>query len=498
MKIETVIGTVATRRVTGDCSRDALGIACDSRQVRPGHVFVAFPGRRRDGWQFVADAVQRGAVAVVSEHDEPLPSVRGSGSAAPAPCHIVVDDARAAVGELARRLNGCPDEKLRIVGITGTNGKTTTAYMVRAILQAGGWEPGLIGTVAYVIGSRAIPAVRTTPEAAELQGMLAQMVSAGCRSAVMEVSSHALDQERVNGIDFDVGVFTNLTRDHLDYHGSMENYFLAKARLFHSLGKHEKRAVAVLNGDDPWAVRVRGLAGISADIVTYGIGPDAAVRAEDIDLSPAGSLCRIQSPWGSEKIRLRLLGRFNVSNALAAIATCGSLGMELGGMAEVLSGMAAVRGRLEQVETGREFQVFVDYAHTDDALEHVLETLREITRRRLIVVFGCGGDRDRTKRPAMGRAAARLADYTVLTSDNPRSEDPAQIIAEIREGFGEVTSVDVIEDRREAIEQTLRMAERGDVVLIAGKGHESFQEFANRTIAFDDREVVQQVLGIAE
>jgi UDP-N-acetylmuramoyl-L-alanyl-D-glutamate--2,6-diaminopimelate ligase len=296
------------------------------------------------------------------------------------------------------------------------------------------------------------------------------------------------------GIDYDVGIFTNLTRDHLDYHKTVENYFQAKALLFKGLGKGRKHAVAVVNIDDPWGQKLARLPDLTADVLTYGLNPEATVHAEGLELGSGGSTFRVRTTWGMAKITTKLMGRFNVYNALAAISACSALGTDMEVMVSALSSMTAVPGRLEEVKTGKIFQVFVDYAHTDDALEHVLKTLREIAQGRLILVFGCGGNRDRTKRPAMGKVAAEWADYSIVTSDNPRNEDPAQIIAEIREGFGGASNVETLEDRAEAIKKAIDMAGRGDVVLIAGKGHENFQEFAHRSIPFDDRQVVRRYL----
>jgi UDP-N-acetylmuramoyl-L-alanyl-D-glutamate--2,6-diaminopimelate ligase len=405
---------------------------------------------------------------------------------------VRVADARVAVAELACAFYQRPSSRLQMFGVTGTNGKTTTTYMIRDILRADGREPGLIGTVEYQIGARVIPASRTTPDAPTLQSLLAQMVGAGCRSAVMEISSHALHQHRTHGTAYDVGVFTNLTREHLDYHETLEKYFDAKALLFQSLGRMEKHAVAVVNIDDPWGQKLAQMKDLQADILTYGVSADAMVRAQEIDVTPQGTRFRARTPWDGLRIETRLLGRFNVSNALAAIAACGATGTRLDLMEATLSAMSPVPGRLEEIRTTRGFSAFVDYAHTDDALEHVLTTLRELTARRLIVVFGCGGNRDRSKRPAMGQVAARLADYSILTSDNPRREDPAAILQQIREGFGTSTQFETIENRGDAIRRAMEMAGEGDVVLVAGKGHESFQEFANTTLPFDDREVVRR------
>jgi UDP-N-acetylmuramoyl-L-alanyl-D-glutamate--2,6-diaminopimelate ligase len=380
-----------------------------------------------------------------------------------------------------------------MAGVTGTNGKTTVAYMLRDILHAAHGETGLIGTVEYRIGPRTIPASRTTPDAVSLQSILAQMVRAGCRSCVMEVSSHAIVQRRVLGVDYDTVIFTNLTRDHLDYHGSMEGYFQAKAALFMQPPGPKAARTAVVNIDDPSGRRIVAMQP-PGDLLTFGVSEDADVRAEGITFTDEGTRFEVRTPWGGATLGTRLMGRFNVSNILAAMAAGGAMGADVGAMAGVLSGMGSVRGRLELVWNRDDIRVFVDYAHTDDALRNVLTTLRELTSRRLLVVFGCGGDRDPTKRPEMGRAADELADFTVLTSDNPRTEDPAAIVEAIRAGFAQADRYEVVLDREAAIRRALDRACPGDVVLVAGKGHETFQEFENRTLPFDDREVVRRVM----
>ncbi|MBN1557593.1 MAG: UDP-N-acetylmuramoyl-L-alanyl-D-glutamate--2,6-diaminopimelate ligase [Lentisphaerae bacterium] len=482
MKLDALLKDAAVTAVDGPRNAAVNGIACDSRQVRPGYLFAALPGAHVDGWSYAEDAVKRGAAAVVTESTAP----------AHLPVSVVrVADARAAVARLAAAFHGYPSRELHMTGITGTNGKTTVAYMIRDVLRADGRRPGLLTTVEYAVGRREIPAARTTPEAPELQGLLAQMTAAGCACAVMEVSSHALVQKRTEGVDFDCAVFTNLTRDHLDYHGTMEAYFEAKSLLFRGLGRGAKgAAAAVMHTDHEWGRRLAAVPWLRADRLTYGLEAGADVRAEDVRLSSEGSAFRVVSPWGATPAHIRLLGRFNLCNALAAFAVCGSLGVAPELTAAALSEMKRVPGRLEPVETGRPFQVFVDYAHTDDALEHVLTTLREITPNRLLVVFGCGGDRDRSKRPIMGRVAERLADVSIVTSDNPRSENPAAIIDAIRAGFTDAGRCEAIADRRAAIERALTLAEAGDAVLVAGKGHETFQECANKTVPFDDRQIV--------
>ncbi len=486
MRLEAITRIIRPLAVRGPVTFDIEGIAYDSRLVKKNYLFVALPGRQADGARFIDDALRRGAVAIVSEQDAwPRRDI----------AHIQVDSARSALAEISCAFYDRPSERIELIGITGTNGKTTTSFMCRAILRAAGRQPGLIGTVRYELGNRVIPANRTTPEAPDVQYMLDQMVRSGCRAAVMEVSSHALDQRRVYGADFDVAVFTNLTRDHLDYHGSMEKYFAAKAQLFRGLGGMTKSSTAVINVDDPWGMQLASTGGFQARLLTYGTHPSAAVRAEDVELSSAGSSFTLKSPWGDMQVNLRQMGQYNVSNALGAMAACGALGIKPELMAAALQDMEQVPGRLERVANDRGIHVFVDYAHSDDALANVLATLGEIKQRRLIVVFGCGGDRDHSKRSVMGHIAVRDADYAILTSDNPRSEDPLAILSDIRSGVGSATNHETIPDREQAIARALSLAQPGDIVLIAGKGHETCQEIGKTIIRFDDREVARRHLA---
>ncbi len=486
MRIESILQVIQSVTVRGDRNLDIKGIAYDSRQVRPGYLFVALKGARHNGADFIEEAIRRGAVAVVSEESAIR---RGSIT------HIRVDDARRALAEIACAFHNHPSVRITTIGITGTNGKTTTAFMLRGILRAAGRKPGLIGTVMYEMGERCIPASRTTPEAPDIQAMLDQMLHAGCDSAVMEVSSHALVQKRVWGVDFDVGVFTNLTRDHLDYHKTMDEYFAAKSLLFQGLGRMEKRAAAVINIDDDWGQRLAGIGGGWAALITYGFHPAADVRADATQFDERGTVFRVSSPWGQAEVRLKTLGAFNVQNALAAIASAGAIGIPLARTVEALRTFVSAPGRLEPVSNARGLRVYVDYAHTDDALERVLETLRGLATGKLMVVFGCGGDRDRGKRPRMGAAAARWADHIILTTDNPRSEDPRRIIEEIAAGIPAGASWEAELDRETAIARAIARARSGDTILIAGKGHENYQEFDRTVTPFDDREVARRLLG---
>ncbi len=489
MKLDELLRHVVHIGVRGNTDCSISGVAYDSRQVRPDNLFVAISGECRDGAEFVQEAIRRGAAAVVTEHGRV--AVRDT-------VHIHVANARRALAEAADAFFQHPTGRLNVAGVTGTNGKTTTAFMIRDMLQASGRRPGLIGTVQYEVGERVIPASRTTPESSDLQGLFDQMLKAGCRSVVMEVSSHALDQERVLGVDFDLALFTNLTRDHLDYHKTMEGYFAAKRKLFERLGGG-KPGVAVINGDDAHGAALADAAKGCGKVLTFGLNEGAAVRAHDPVFDGEGSSFRVTSPWGESTIRIHLLGRFNVQNALGAYTAGRAMGLEESVVLKALAECRAVPGRLEEIPTSRGFRVFVDYAHTDDALSNVLQTLRPYTAGRLIVVFGCGGNRDQTKRPLMGAVASRLADLTILTSDNPRREEPQEILRQIRQGISTQALCEVIEDRATAISAALSFAREGDIVLVAGKGHENIQEFAGTIIPFDDRKVVRGLLqgGVA-
>jgi len=457
------------------------GLCYDSRRLRQGDVFFALPGARRDGRMYLGEAAARGAVAAIAQ--EPVPG-------APLPV-VVVHDAREAMARMAAAFHGHPSQSLRLVGITGTNGKTTTAFLCKHILDAVHRRCGLLGTVKYVIGEREIEAPRTTPESPDLQELLAAMRDAGCKAAAMEVSSHALRQRRTAGIAFDAAVFTNLTQDHLDYHKTMEAYFDAKALLFEDLARQSsKKGVAVINADDRFGHRLAVRIGKKLRTVSFGFGAGANFRATDLRAEPAGSTFHLGARGRSYLVRLPLIGAFNVSNALAALAACSVLGVEIRAAVAALATTPQVPGRLERVAARRSFQVFVDYAHTDDALRNVLRTLRSLAPARVIVVVGCGGDRDRGKRPLMAAAAEKGADWVILTSDNPRSEDPPAILDDMRAGLTSDRH-EVVADRAEAIGRAVDMAGPGDIVLIAGKGHEATQEFADGKVPFDDVKVAR-------
>lgn len=466
------------------------GLALDSRRVVPGNVFFALPGRRTDGTQFIDEAVSRGAAAVVA--------TRVPAHAPARVTFVSVADARAVLARVSRRYYRCPDRDLTVVGVTGTNGKTTVTHLLRQFLN-GERRVGVIGTISYDLGARTVPAFRTTPEALDIYGMMAQMRDAGCRDAVMEVSSHGIDQLRVLDLEFGAAVFTNLTRDHLDYHKTLEAYFEVKTRLFTgSLGSPPK--VAVVNLDDPYGARLAEQVGRMdppVRLVTFGENAQAAVRATEVVLSPKSTHLKLQWPEGRPvEVDSPLVGRYNVSNLLAAAATAWGLGRDPAVFLSRLMAFPGVPGRMERVDAGQPYDVFVDYAHTDDALRNALGMLRPITKGRLLVVFGCGGNRDRTKRPLMVRAVQEFADFAFATADNPRSEALEGIFSDMREGVTQPGKITWIEDRRRAISIALDAARAGDTVLVAGKGHESYQEFADTIIPFDDRQVVRELIAV--
>jgi UDP-N-acetylmuramoyl-L-alanyl-D-glutamate--2,6-diaminopimelate ligase len=466
--------------------RPCAGVTHDSRRVTPGTIFVALRGLKIDAVEFAPQAIAAGAAAIISE-GEPR-------SVAGVPW-ITVSDARLALAHLAAEFNRHPSHDMRVIGITGTNGKTTTGYLASAILEAAGIKTGLMGTVLYRMGDREFEATRTTPEAPDVQAYMREMLATGCHACVMEVSSHALALRRVDGIRFAAGIFTNLTRDHLDFHAGMDDYFAAKRRLFEMLPDD---APAVINVDDP---RGASLVDIVRRPITYGMTKVANVTPGSVLYSLTGLQFDIRSRRGSIRVRSKLVGKPNVYNILAAVAATSELDVPIKAIEDGLEGLAGVPGRFE-IASGPadDVTVVVDYAHTDDALRNLLETARPLAVRRLITVFGAGGDRDRTKRPLMGMVAARLSDIVVITSDNPRGEDPNRIIEEVKRGADSETRqsgahVVIRPDRRDAIVHAVGMADPGDVVLVAGKGHEKYQETGGRTVTFDDVEVAREALA---
>lgn len=465
------------------------GVEIDSRRILPGHVFFALPGLRLDGVAFVPDAVARGASAIVA--GAPRPSSLDASIS-----WIRVEDPRRAAGLFAREWFGRPDEALPIVGITGTNGKTTVSYMVESIGRAAGLEPGRIGTVGYAHGGQERSASRTTPEAPDLFALLAQMRDRGVRVVALEVSSHALALRRVEGLRFAVAAFLNFGRDHLDFHGDAEAYFEAKARMFDELRPPQ---IAVLPADDPKGAALAGRT--RAETITFGRDPAADVRIEDESCRMDGSAAVLRVGGRRLAVRTPLPGRFHLENAAAAAACCTALRISDAAIVEGLAALRAVPGRTERVDEGQPFAVLVDFAHTEEALARLLDGVREIVGGRLLAVFGCGGERDRGKRPLMGRAAAERADLVFLTSDNPRSEDPAAILGEVESGVASVAGglerCRVIRDRAQAIAAAIFAARPGDVVVVAGKGHETTQSFGDHVERFDDREAAAAALAAA-
>jgi UDP-N-acetylmuramoyl-L-alanyl-D-glutamate--2,6-diaminopimelate ligase len=457
---------------------DVAGLAYDNRKVGPRDLFFCVRGFTTDGHQFAADAVRRGAAALVVDHlvDVDIPQVE-------------VDDVRRAMAPAAAKFYGDPTKTLEVVGVTGTNGKTTTAYLVRSLIEAAGRQCGLLGTVKSIVGGEEREAGRTTPEAIDLQRTFREMLDGGDVACVMEVSSHALELARVDAVSFAAGIFTNLTQDHLDFHPTMEDYFLAKRKLFTEC----RVQTAIINIDDPYGRRLAADPQIVRPVTFALDDPGATYRATEVQTDLTGSTFTVQSPDGVRLLRSPLSGRFNVYNVLAALAAARALGVSADVAVAAIEEAGQVPGRFETVDEGQPFAVLVDYAHTPDSLENVLAAARLLTKGRLHVVFGCGGDRDRGKRPVMGEIAARLADRVIVTSDNPRSEDPGAIITEILSGISGPVEHEV--DRRIAIHSAITAAGEGDVVVIAGKGHEQGQEFANgEKHPFDDVTVAREAL----
>ena len=468
-------------RTSGNLDTEILGLAYDSRKVLPGFLFAAIRGTRTDGNRFLPQAIANGAAGIVS-CAPPLESL--------AMPWIQVDDERAALAILAANFYEHPTEELHLVGVTGTNGKTTTTYLVESILQEAGHTAAVLGTIEYRGPGFDYAAERTTPEAPDLERLFRQVVDAGWRYAVMEVSSHAIEMKRVMGLQFEIAVFTNLSRDHLDFHGDMESYFEAKKKLFTGL-TGVKPKLMVLNMDDP---RYESLRAIDPPrVITYGMQPAAEICPSHYHFGWDGTDATYKTPLGELEVHTSLMGKPNLYNIGASIGVAVGLDIPSGAVQSGLQRLRNVPGRFEPVSAGQPFRVIVDYAHTDDALEKVLRSAREITSGRVIVVFGCGGERDRTKRPVMGEVATRESDYAVVTSDNPRGEDAMEIIREI-EGGMKGARYRVVADRREAIRTALGEAQKGDTVVIAGKGHETYQTIGDRSYAFDDRVVARELL----
>jgi len=486
MKLKDLFRDVPGGEINGNGDPEILGLAYSSQQVRPGFLFAALRGGKTDGFRFVDDALGRGAAAVLA--DKPRPQDRKT-------AWIKALDTREALALASANFYDHPSMKLKVVGITGTKGKTTVTYLLESILLKAGLATGVIGTINYRWAGRIAPAERTTPEAPDMQRMLSEMLAGGVTHCLIEVSSHGLDLKRVWGIHFDIAAFTNLSPEHLDYHESMEDYFEAKKKLFFL---NAKKRTAVVNLDDPWGKRLMNE--LPLKTVSFGLEPAAIVRAGNLRLTENGIKADVDYPGGQIKVCSRLMGRHNLYNILTAIASGLALNVPAAAIKEGISELKGVPGRLEKIENSLGFQVYVDYAHTDEALRSLLETVRELKPNRILLVFGAGGDRDKAKRPRMGKVAAALADLSILTSDNPRSEDPLAIIADIERGLTEGKARDyrIVPDRREAIGHALAAAGKGDYVLIVGKGHERTQTFKDETVPFDDREIIRDILKTME
>lgn len=470
----------------GDWTVKITGLVTDSRRVLPGSLFFALPGLRSDGHDYLNDVIARGAAAVISA--QPVTGL-------PAVAAAQVADPRKALAEIARRFYGHPETALKLVGVTGTNGKTTVTTLLRHLLQADGSQWGLVGTVRYHLGRRSIPSYKTTPESADLAAFFHQMVDAQCAGACLEVSSHALHQDRVHGFRFAAAAFTNLTRDHVDYHGDLATYLDAKTALFDGRNGSLPE-VAVINCDDPAGQILAEACRRRGRVLTFGTGVAADLRASEIRYTLAGTECTITWAGRSARFSSPLPGDYNVSNMLCALALAAALGRDPLALPTAMATFPGVAGRMERVTAGQAFPVFVDYAHTDDALRNALRMLRAITPGRVLCVFGCGGNRDRGKRSAMTQAVAENAHRGWATSDNPRKERITDIFADMRQGLGELSTIEFVADRREAIGRALAAAQPGDCVVVTGKGHETTQEFADTVVPFDDCLVVRELLEL--
>ncbi len=467
------------------------GIECDSRKIEKDTLFVAIRGNQKDGNEFIQEALSRGAAAVVTDQPrEHAPGQRPAGITAGTP-FLLVPECRSALANLASVFYGHPSRAMRIIGVTGTNGKTTSTYLIEHLLKGQNKSVGVIGTVSYRFGDEEVSAAETTPGPLRIQQLLAEMRDARCEVVVMEVSSHALDQNRVGGIDFGAALFTNLTQDHLDYHKTLDAYFECKSRLFSALSPEKP---AILNADDPWTEKLKKK--ILSKVITYGIERPSDLKAAGIENKPASTSFRVEYQGQKFLTESPLIGLHNVYNVLGALAVMAGLGFDIERAARQLESFQGVPGRLEAVTCGQNFLVFVDFAHTPDGLENVLSTLKPYRRNKLTVVFGCGGDRDPGKRPTMAAIASRYCDHVYVTSDNPRSEDPKKITQEVCRGFPDhFKEYTVVLDRKKAIRQALLSARREDIVLLAGKGHETTQVFKDQTIPFSDKKEAERVLN---
>jgi len=482
MKIKELIEEPEIICIIGSDELEVSGISYDSRNVEPGHLFVAMQGEKVDGHDFIGDAVKKGAIAIVHEKE-----IADSGRFSPFASLIRVKDSRKLLACAANVYYHAPSRAMTVIGITGTNGKTTTTYILKSILEAWGKKVGLIGTIQYMISDAVYPATHTTPESLEFQALLHDMLVAGCSHVVAEISSHALSQKRIDNTIFKAGVFTNLTRDHLDFHGTMDDYFLSKKRFFTDL--LDKKAMSIINHDDSWGRRLAE--SIVTGQYTYGLETGADLMASEMSNSFDGLRFKLTFRGRVYDIVSPLVGLPNVYNILSAAGAAASVGVPWDVILEGIRKSPAIRGRFEKIDVGQKFLAIVDYAHTEDALERLIYTARSLTKGKIITVFGCGGDRDKGKRPRMGAIATRLSDSVIITSDNPRSEKPEDIIKDIETGAARRNYL-VEADRKEAIKRAVLMAEEKDVVLVAGKGHETCQEIGGKRFPFNDREVIEE------
>jgi UDP-N-acetylmuramoyl-L-alanyl-D-glutamate--2,6-diaminopimelate ligase len=487
MTIKELFQGIPMMQFFGKEKEEVSGISYSSRSVTDGHLFAALRGEKKDGFHFIPEAISNGAKAILSERAKPSEFDIN---------WIQVQEARKSLALCSANFFHHPSRQLKVIGITGTKGKTTISYMIESILQAAGCFPGVLGTISYRGPGLSMTAERTTPEAPDLQRLMHTMVDHDATHCVMEVSSHALELDRVTGIDFDVAVFTNLSGEHLDYHLTMERYFEAKKKLFFLPA--EKKTTAVINMDNPWGKKL--IDELHMGAITYGLEPGALVRAEEFSLAENGLELVVRHPGGRMRLSSPLLGRPNLYNILAAAASALSLKIPEAKIVEGIASLHGVPGRFERIKNSFGMHVFVDYAHNDDALRQLLETAKELAQKKTIVVFGAGGDRDTSKRSRMGEAAGRLADYSIITSDNPRSEDPLAIIAEIEKGMKRSGSrqYEVIPDRKQAIARALDIGQEGDYILVAGKGHEDYQIIKDQITHFSDTEVILELLGEKE
>lgn len=493
MKLKELLQGVEVKKIIGDIDAEVSGISCDSKLAKKGFCFVAIRGANVDGHKFILDAIKNGASVIVSEKEFTVSNDVSN---------VIVSDTRLALAGISSQFFGNPSRSMRVTGITGTNGKTTTTYLIESILNHAGGKTGVIGTVNWRYAGHEMPAPNTTPISFDLQSLLHEMKKKNISDVVMEVSSHALDQGRVEGVHFDTAIFTNLTQDHLDYNKNLESYYTAKKLFFDKflVQSLKKEKTAIINKDDEFGMRLISECK-QLKKITYGFGKKADVKIEAIESTIDGNKMKVATPWGHLDLFSRLKGRFNALNVLAAIAVCGTYKIRPDIIKEGIETVVKIPGRLEDVQLDRDFSVFVDYAHTPDALKNVLSTLKPLTSKRIITVFGCGGDRDKGKRQLMGEIAADLSNVVIVTSDNPRSEDPAKIIEDILPGItgsklraysGNGTGYMIEKDRAKAIAMAVKMAAKGDIILIAGKGHEDYQIIGNKKTHFDDKEEVRR------